>query len=165
MGALDAKTYGLTVSSNATWTSLSLYFGFNPRVCFSCLSLLFSSLGVFYSSEDRVSRFLGNICIYLPDYTMSRHRRPTLLWKRQIDLYTSLSSVLRVPLIYCVPNWFIVSNVWPSLTATHGWLSAVCSKKLSTTSHRFWERLDQTTLEGSSGTSSMTCTGGCGYSF
>ena len=24
---------------------------------------------------------------------------------------------------------------------------------------------DQTTLEGSSGTSSMTCTGGCGYSF
>jgi len=26
-------------------------------------------------------------------------------------------------------------------------------------------RPDQTTLEGSSGTSSMTCTGGCGYSF
>ena len=24
---------------------------------------------------------------------------------------------------------------------------------------------DQTTLDGSSGTSSMTCTGGCGYSF
>jgi len=26
-------------------------------------------------------------------------------------------------------------------------------------------RLDQTTFEGSSGTSSMVCTGGCGYSF
>jgi len=24
---------------------------------------------------------------------------------------------------------------------------------------------DQTTLEGSSGTGNMTCTGGCGYSF
>ena len=26
-------------------------------------------------------------------------------------------------------------------------------------------RPDQTTLEGSGGTSNMTCTGGCGYSF
>ena len=141
-GALDAKTDGLTVSSNATWTSLFLYFSFNPRACFSRRSLHFS-LSVFsYTSEDRGRRFLGNICIYLPDYTMSHHRRPTLLRKRKIsDLYNGFSSVLCVPLIYCVPNWFSASKVWPSLTTTCRRLSAVCSKKLFPTSHRFWEFL------------------------
>jgi hypothetical protein len=42
MKALDAKTDGLTVSSDATCTSLSLYFGFHPGTCFSCRSLLLS---------------------------------------------------------------------------------------------------------------------------
>jgi len=32
-------------------------------------------------------------------------------------------------------------------------------------SNFMYDRPDQTTLEGSSGTSSMTCTGGCGCSF
>jgi hypothetical protein len=142
MEALDAKTDGLTVSSNATWTSLSPYFGFNPKACFfpPRHSLLFSALGFFYSSEDRGRRFLGNMCIYLPDYTMSHHKKPTLLWKRQIsDFYTGCSSVLCVSLTYCVPNLFSASNVWASLTANRGWLSAVRSKKLSTTSHLFWK--------------------------
>jgi len=47
MRALDAKTDGLTVSSNATWTSLSLYFGFNPRAFFFPFAHYFRSGSVF----------------------------------------------------------------------------------------------------------------------
>jgi hypothetical protein len=34
-------------SSNATWTSLSLYSGFNPKVCFSLRSLFFPPCSVY----------------------------------------------------------------------------------------------------------------------